>query len=63
LFVLAPSATAAANHVRDTEPGVYDRPETEVFAYGPNGGEVYRYVGWYSFIGKRIGRALSLPGA
>ena len=45
--VIARNATDAANLVRDEYSW---RPETEVFAYGPKGGEVYRYVGFYSFI-------------
>lgn len=60
VWVLAPSAADAANHVRDTEPGVYNRPETEVTAYGPKGGEQYRYVGWYSCIANQVCGALRM---
>jgi len=49
--VLARNATEAANYVRDEWA---HRPETEVFAYGPKGGEVMRYVGWYSCIGNAL---------
>lgn len=49
--VLAGSATDAANLVRDLW---QDTPNTEVLAYGPRGGEVHRYVGWYSAIGLGI---------
>lgn len=50
-YVIAPSATAAANYVRDAC-GL--RPETEIRAYGPKGGEIRRYVGWESAIGNRL---------
>lgn len=45
--VIARSAVEAANWARDQ---VATRPETEVFAYGPKGGETYRFVGWESAI-------------
>jgi len=45
--VIARSAAGAANFVRDL---MGDTPETEITAYGPKGGEVYRYVGWESSI-------------
>ena len=42
--VISRSAAEAANWVVDT----YNRPETEVYAYGPRGGEIRRYIGWES---------------
>ena len=45
--VVARSAVDAANRVRDEWA---HRPETEVYAYGPKGGEVHRYIGWESSI-------------
>lgn len=45
--IIARSAVEAANYVRDL---VAHRPETEVFAYGPKGGETHRFVGWESSI-------------
>ena len=45
VHVIARNATEAANHVA----GEFGhRPETEVYAYGPRGGEIYRYVGYHS---------------
>lgn len=49
--VLAPSAADAANYMRDA---YATRPETEVFAKGPKGGIVKRYVGWESAIGATL---------
>jgi hypothetical protein len=49
--VIAYSAAGAANYIRDQ---FATRPETEVFAYGPQGGETYRYVGWESAIGSAM---------
>ncbi len=46
--VVAHSAAHAANWARDEI--VEDRPETEIYAWGPKGGRVHRYVGWYSAI-------------
>lgn len=51
-FVQAPTATAAANWIRDHEYST--RPETEIYAFGPRGGVVHRYVGWESAIGNAI---------
>ena len=49
--VLAPSAADAANYMRD----VYaTRPETEVFAKGPKGAIVKRFIGWESAIAARL---------
>lgn len=45
--VVAHSAVEAANWVRDQ---LQARPETEIYAYGPKGGETYRYIGWFSAI-------------
>jgi hypothetical protein len=47
LEVLATSVADAANYIRHE---FRTRPETEVIAYGPRGGEVRRYVGWESAI-------------
>lgn len=49
--VVAYSAAAAANWARDI---LATRPETEIRAYGPKGGEAYRYVGWFSAIGAAL---------
>ena len=49
--VLARNAAEAANLVRDE---YLARPETEIYAYGPQGGEVYRYVGWESSIAAQM---------
>ncbi len=49
--VLASTAADAANMVRDLWA---DTPNTEILAYGPKGGEVHRYIGWYSAIGLGI---------
>ena len=48
--VTAKSAAEAANWVRDNEPGVRGRAETEIHAWGPKGGHVERYIGWESAI-------------
>lgn len=60
--VIAYTAAGAANFVRDQ---YATRPETEVFAYGPNGGETYRYVGFESAIGtamfSRPAESMRLP--
>ena len=50
-FILAPSATEAANHVREI---FASRPETEIRAWGPKGGEVDRFIGWESAIGHEL---------
>lgn len=49
--VMAATAADAANWARDQ---VATRPETEVMAIGPRGGEVRRYVGWASAIGSML---------
>lgn len=46
LCVIAHSTVDAANWVR----ACYNRPETEIIAYGPQGGKTYRYIGWESAI-------------
>lgn len=46
--IQAHSATDAANWFRDR----ITRPETEIIAIGPKGGEVHRYVGWHSAIAR-----------
>lgn len=56
-WVVAPTATDAANWIRDNEPGIRSRAETEIRAYGPRGGEVYRYIGWYTAIGTALATA------
>jgi hypothetical protein len=48
--VTAYGAADAANWVR----GHIDRPETEVVAIGPKGGEAHRYIGWHSYIGGAV---------
>ena len=50
-FVISDSAANAANYVRDR---MNNRPETEITAIGPKGGETYRYIGWYSAIAGEI---------
>lgn len=45
--VIATGAADAANWVREQ---FATRPETEIYAYGPQGGETHRYVGWESAI-------------
>jgi len=47
VYVDSYSAVDAANAIRDE---VALRAETEVYAYGPQGGRVTRYVGWESAI-------------
>lgn len=46
--VIAPSAAAAANWAADR---MRWRPETEIYATGPRGGRVKRFIGWESSIG------------
>lgn len=50
LTVYAHSAADAANYVSES----LNRPETEVIAIGPKGGEVLRYTGWHSAIGREL---------
>lgn len=50
LDIVAHSAVEAANWVCDN----LDRAECEVYAYGPRGGETYRYRGWFSHIGSQL---------
>lgn len=50
--VLARGAADAADYVRDNMAG--NRPETEIIAVGPKGGEVHRYIGWHSAIGREL---------
>jgi hypothetical protein len=49
--VVAYSAADAANFVRDEW---VERPETEIFAYGPKGGVTHRFIGWESSIGAQM---------
>lgn len=49
--VIAPSAAAAANWAADR---MRWRAETEIFATGPKGGIVKRYIGWHSAIGAEL---------
>ena len=49
--VLAYTTAEAANFVRDM---YRHRPETEIYAYGPKGGETARYIGWFSAIGNTL---------
>jgi hypothetical protein len=49
--VTANTASDAVNYIRE----LYRfRPETEVFAYGPNGGETHRYIGWETCISAHL---------
>jgi len=48
--VTAHKATEAANYIAER----CGRPETEIMAFGPQGGQVYRYVGWFSAIGRGL---------
>lgn len=48
--VVARTAAEAANYFADR----CGRPETEFIAIGPKGGEVLRYVGWHTAIGKEL---------
>ena len=57
--VLAWSAPDAANWARDNE--CDNRPETEVYAFGPKGGEAYRYIGWESAIGRAMEQQWDAP--
>ena len=57
--VLAHSAADAANWARDNECG--NLAETEVFAFGPKGGQAYRYIGWHSSIANELARAWRAP--
>lgn len=50
LTVYARGAAAAADYVRDR----ITRPETEIIAIGPKGGEAHRYVGWHSAIARAV---------
>ncbi len=52
IVVIAHTAAEAANWALANEIG--NRPETEVIAIGPKGGEVLRYNGWHSAIGREI---------
>ena len=56
IWLIAKSPVDAANWVRDQ---LNFLPETEVEAYGPNGGRNYRYVGWYSAMATGIFAPLS----
>jgi hypothetical protein len=49
--VVSRSVQEAINAVRDT----IDVPEVEVYAWGPRGGKVTRYVGWWSYIANGLG--------
>jgi hypothetical protein len=49
--VLSHTPADAANHIRQL---FETRPETEIYAYGPLGGETYRYIGWESSIGAQM---------
>lgn len=50
ITVTAYGAADAANWVRDNTA----RPETEIVAIGPKGGEQHRYIGWHSAIGAAL---------
>lgn len=49
--VIAPSAADAANWARDR---FATRAETEIYARGPKGGTVKRFIGWESAIGAEL---------
>jgi hypothetical protein len=49
--VLAYSAADAANWARDR---VATRPETEIYAWGPKGATVKRYIGWQSALAAEL---------
>jgi len=51
VWVKARNATEAANYIRDEYSW---RPETEIYAYGPKGGKIHRYIGWESSIGNAL---------
>lgn len=51
IWLIAKSPVDAANWVRDQLDFL---PETEITAYGPNGGETHRFIGWESAIGAEI---------
>lgn len=59
--VIARSAAEAANWVRDNEPGVWDRAETEIHAWGPKGGHVERYIGWDSAMMAVMSKTVDQP--
>jgi hypothetical protein len=50
-WLIAKSAVDAANWVRDR---MQYLPETEIWAWGPKGGETYRYVGWETAVAHSI---------
>ena len=50
-WLIAPSPQVAANWVRDT---LASLPNTEIWAWGPRGGQTYRYVGWESAVGHSL---------
>jgi len=52
ITVIARGAADAANWVIAN--AIDNRPETEVIAIGPKGGEVLRYNGWNSCIGREL---------
>ena len=55
--VTARGAAEAADYMRDR----ITRPETEIIAVGPKGGEVHRYVGWHSAIARGVLGAARVP--
>lgn len=50
-LVIAHSAREAADYIRKENDTI---AETEITAYGPQGGETRRFIGWYSAIGNGI---------
>jgi hypothetical protein len=54
--VLAHDTKAAAEYVRDL---YAERPETEIIAYGPFGGETRRFISWQSAIWSQMSTARS----
>jgi hypothetical protein len=55
VWITAHSAADAANYLNQE----INRAETEVYAYGPKGGEVMRYTGWFSEISRTIGAKMA----
>lgn len=52
VWVISRTAAEAANWVRDNDAaGV---PETEIYAWGPLGGVVKRYIGWDTVIMQQV---------
>jgi hypothetical protein len=57
LEIIAHSPQEAANYVVEA----LNRPETEVYAYGPQGGVIKRYIGYESSVWRAMSRRPSSP--